>query len=169
MLLACGAGGARSPFPSQATGRPRRTRREHDMSTPFAFYGEPGELGLPAPWAARAASRDARERRERAERRARAEDRHDRVMWNLMQRAHAEGRQVNPADPSTFVPTPDELAARVFGAQDRAAARHLRTVPPQKMPPPQPEPGVELQPAPAQRNREAGYVRLRIARFFRDL
>ena len=45
------------------------------------------------------------------------------------QRALVEGREgVDPSRPETFVLSPDQLAARVFAAQDAEAARNGRRV-----------------------------------------
>lgn len=130
------------------------------MSEPWGMYGDPSELGLPAPWVAREARAEAaeiaREQRAADERRVRAEERHEQALWRAAMQAMAEGRQVDLNDPSTYVLSPDELASRVFAEQDREAAwaerkalieaglLHVINIPPDEMGPPPPPSDAQL-------------------------
>lgn len=132
------------------------------MGEPFAFYATEDQLGLPAPWQAQLAREEARalarEQREAAERRERAEDRRDQALYRAAMQALAEGREgVDLNDPSTYVLSGEELAARVFAEQDREAARadfkaavdagllHVLNIPPDEMGPPPPPSDAELE------------------------
>jgi hypothetical protein len=101
------------------------------IAEPWASFGD--QVGLPSAWLAVQTRSDAREqaaeRREREARLERAEDRRERALWVEYQRALVEGREgVDPSRPETFVLGPDQLAARVFAAQDAEAARNGRRV-----------------------------------------
>jgi hypothetical protein len=159
------------------------------MAEPWASFGTLDELGLPAPLAAMVARAEAKElraeQRAEAERLAEAEDRAEaRLHIWMVQRAQQlamEGKSFNLNDPASLVMSPEEQAQRVFAAEDRAAARsefrakvdagllHVLDVRPDEMRQPGPDPEPEPDPAAAARSREAGYVKLRLRRFFNDL
>ena len=133
------------------------TRQEPWM----AFGPDQDTPGLPSVLLAQAVRAEraeaAKEQREREAKRAELEDRHEarlhRWMATRMQQLSMERRAFDPGDPSTLVMGMDEMATRVFDAEDAAIARaetrqaiadgrlHVLNVPASEMsaPPPSPE------------------------------
>jgi hypothetical protein len=100
------------------------------MAEPWGFYGEPGELGLPAPLVARMARAAARERaaeqREADEYARRVEQREQAAVAMRMGQMLARGEPFNPADPaSLLLPVSAFLAETVARMewQDQQAER----------------------------------------------
>jgi hypothetical protein len=95
---------------------------------PWAAFGEPGEMpaltpGLLASVRRAEALERHREEQERQERLERAENRREAWMWHRAQELAARGVPFDLSRPETLAETVEQMAEKIFSAQDRDARR----------------------------------------------